>query len=139
MTTHVIAALREKRAEVSAQIHDTEKKLAKLRAALANLDAAANLLTPGHPDELPKRRSYRRTKYFGHSELGRLTLAALREAKGPLTAVEIAAYAVKAKDLPTSAIEAVTQKVLTILTKLGKKSEIVKSGATRNAQWAVAD
>src|SRR5271170_4473926 len=117
MSDHVLSALRAKRLEVAAHVHDMEKKLAKLRAALANLDAAASLLTPGHPDEIPKRRVYRRTKYFGHSELGRLTLAALREAKGPLTAIEIAAYAVKAKDLPASAAEAVAQKVLTILSK----------------------
>jgi hypothetical protein len=137
MTTQVLGALRAKRLEIAAQVHDTEAKLAKLRAALANLDAAANLLTPGHPDEIPRRRAYRHTKYFGHNELSRLTLTALREAKGRLTAVEIAAYAVKAKDLPVSATETVTQKVLTILNKLGKKGEIVKSGTTRNAQWAV--
>jgi hypothetical protein len=33
-----------KRDQISTQVHDTEKKLAKLRAALANLDAALNCL-----------------------------------------------------------------------------------------------
>jgi hypothetical protein len=51
--THVIAALRAKRLEIAAHVHDTEKKLAKLRSSLANLDAAMNLLTPGHPRRNP--------------------------------------------------------------------------------------
>jgi hypothetical protein len=38
--THVTSALRAKRVEIAAHVHDTEKKLAKLRASLANLDAA---------------------------------------------------------------------------------------------------
>lgn len=72
--THVISALRAKRLEIAANVHDTEKKLAKLRASLANLDAAMNLLTPDHPDAIPPRRAYRRTKYFARNELARMAL-----------------------------------------------------------------
>ncbi len=62
--THVILALRAERLEIAAHVYDIEKKLAKLRNSLANLDAAMNLLMPGHPDAEPPRRGYRRTKYF---------------------------------------------------------------------------
>lgn len=40
MDEHVLAVLRAKRTESAGQVHDTEKKLAKLRGALANLDAS---------------------------------------------------------------------------------------------------
>jgi len=40
---HVVSAIEAKRVEIAAQVQDTERKLAKLRAALANLDAAAVL------------------------------------------------------------------------------------------------
>ena len=41
--THVISALRLKRAEISGHIHDLEKRIARQRANLANLDATIKL------------------------------------------------------------------------------------------------
>jgi hypothetical protein len=43
--THVISALRLKRAEISGQIHDLEKRTARQRANLANLDATIKLFS----------------------------------------------------------------------------------------------
>jgi hypothetical protein len=37
---HVVSALRVKRAEISGHIHDLEKRIARQRANLANLDAS---------------------------------------------------------------------------------------------------
>jgi len=136
--THVISALRAKRLEIAAHVHDTEKKLVKLRASLANLDAAMNLLTPNHPDAVPPRRGYRRTKYFARNELPRLTLDALRKASGPITAGEIAAGAIRDSGLPASAKEVVTEMVLGTLWGLVRRGTVIKTGSSRNAQWAVA-
>jgi hypothetical protein len=135
--THVISAVRAKRLEIAAHVHDTEKKLAKLRASLANLDAAMNLLTPRHPDAFPPRRGYRRTKYFARNELPRLTLDALRQATGPITAGEIASGAIRDIGLPASAKEAVTEMVLGTLRGLVRRGTVVKTGVSRNARWAV--
>jgi hypothetical protein len=77
--SYVISALRASRLDIAAQLHDTEKKESKLRAVLANLDAVMVLLTPDHPDGIPKRRDYRRAKYFSRRGLARLTLDALPE------------------------------------------------------------
>jgi hypothetical protein len=134
---HVISALRAKRLEIAAHVHDTEKKLAKLRASLANLDAAMSLLTPGHPDAVPPRRGYRRTKYFARNELPRLTLTALRKATGPITAGEIALDAIRDKALPVSAKEAVTEMVLGTLRGLVRRGTAAKLGSSRNARWAM--
>ena len=70
----VISALRRKRAEISGHIHDLEKRIARQRANLANLDATIKLFSPGtNPDAIPPKRVYRRTRYFAHNELSRLT------------------------------------------------------------------
>ena len=79
--THVISALRLKRAEISGYIHDLEKRIARHRANLANLDVTLRLFAPGtNPDE----------------------------------------------------------RVLTVLRRLAKRGTVVKSGTSRNAQWALA-
>lgn len=135
--THVISALRAKRLEIAAHVHDTEKKLAKLRAALANLDAAMILLTPGHPDAIEPRKRYRRTKYFSRSELPRMVLDALRKAAGPIPAGQIAAEAMRLKELPKSAAETVTESVLGILRGLAKRGTVTKTGVSRDARWTV--
>ena len=46
---HAIVALRKRREEIRGQVHDAEKRVTKLRAALANLDAAIAILTPRTP------------------------------------------------------------------------------------------
>ncbi len=94
--SHVISALRLKRAEISGHIHDLEKRIARQRANLANLDATIKLFSPGtNPDAIPPKRAYRRTRYFAHNELSRLTQDALRMASGPLTSAEIAGAVIR--------------------------------------------
>lgn len=133
----MLKAIRVRRVDIAGQVHDTEKKLAKLRAALASLDAAMILLTPDHPDGIPARRDYRRTKYFGRKELPRFVLDGLREAKGPLSLGEIAAYAVKVGGLPQDAHEAVAGMLIPILRGLVKRGTITTQGQTRNRRWLV--
>ncbi len=98
---HVVSALRLKRAEISGHIHDLEKRIARQRANLANLDATIKLFSPGtNPDAIPPKRPYRRARYFAHNELSRLTQDALRAASGPLTSAQIAAAVMQAKGMP---------------------------------------
>jgi hypothetical protein len=140
--SHVVSALRLKRAEISGHIHDLEKRIARQRASLANLDATIKLFSPGtNPDAIPPKRAYRRTRYFAHNELARLTQDALRTASGPLTAAEIAAAVMEAKDMAaddTAFKEIVAERALTVLRRLVKRGAVVKSGTSRNAQWALA-
>src|SRR5580704_16475758 len=100
--SHVVSALRLKRAEISGHIHDLEKRIARQRANLANLDATIKLFSPGiNPDSIPPKRVYRRTRYFAHNELSRLTQDALRIATAPLTSAEIADAVMQAKGMPS--------------------------------------
>jgi hypothetical protein len=52
--THVISALRAKRAEVSGYIHDLEKKVKTWRARLAHIDATIKIFSPEtDPEAIP--------------------------------------------------------------------------------------
>jgi hypothetical protein len=85
--------------------------------------------------------AYRRTRYFAHNELSRLTQDALRMASGPLTSAEIAAAVMQAKEMPSGDVvfkEIVTARALTVLRRLAKRGAVMKSGTSRNAHWALA-
>jgi hypothetical protein len=136
---HVISALRRKRAEISGHIHDLEKRIARQRGNLANLDATIKLFSPGtNPDAIPPKRAYRRSRYFAHNELSRLTQDALRTSSGPLTSAEIAGAVMQAKGMPPGDAafkEIVAVRALTMLRRLAKRGSAVKSGTSRDAKW----
>ncbi len=140
---HVVTALRAKRAEISGHVHDLERKLARHRANLANIDATIRLFAPElNPDSIPPKRTYRRTRYFAKGELSRRILSVLREASGkPTSTAAIASAVLAGKDFPIGEgvlSEAVTDMVLTVLRRLSKRETVAKSGTSRNAQWALA-
>jgi len=139
---HVVTALRAKRAEISGHVADLERKLARHRAALANIDATIRLYAPElDPDSIPPKRTYRRTRYFAKGELSRRVVGVLRQANGkPMTAAAITSAIVADKGFPVgegALSEAVTDMVLTVLRRLCKRVEMAKSEATRNAHWAL--
>ncbi|HEX3496286.1 MAG TPA: hypothetical protein VHT02_03770 [Methylocella sp.] len=140
--THVVSALRLKRAEISGHIHDLEKRIARQRIALANLDATIRLFSPStNPDLIPAKRPYRCTRYFAHDELPRLVMDALRLATGPLAAPDIATAVMRAKGaaMDDDAFKAiVTERALGVLRGLAKRGGVVRLGTSRNAQWTIA-
>jgi hypothetical protein len=109
---HVISALRAKRAEISGHVHDLERRLARHRANLANIDATIRLFAPElNPDTIPPKRTYRRTRYFTKGELSRCILDALRKADGnAIAAGDIAKGAITEKGLPAD-VDAVTEMI----------------------------
>jgi hypothetical protein len=134
---HVVSAIKAKRVEIAAQVQEAERKLAKLRAALANLDAAAVLLIPGHPEGIPRRQRYQPSKYFGRNELPRLILEGLRKAPGPLLTDEIAHYVMHANGITPSAKESVIKPVITALRILVRRGTVTKTGAGPASRWAI--
>src|SRR5271155_4881554 len=98
--THVVSALRKKRAEVAGHVHDLEKKVKTWRAKLAHIDETIRLFSPEtDPETIPAKRAYRRARYFSRGEFARLCLDALRKADRPLSTAEILASVIKAKGL----------------------------------------
>jgi hypothetical protein len=105
------------------------------------LDATIKLFSPGiNPDAIPPKRAHRRTRYFAHNELSRLTQDALRTASGPLTSAEIAAFVMQAKGMPPGDAafkEIAAVRALTVLRRLVKRGIVIKHGTSRDAQWAL--
>jgi hypothetical protein len=81
---HVISALREKRARVSAVIERLQRQLDQHRADLTHIDGVLRLFVPDDDPELirPKRSYARRARYFARNELSRLIMDVLRAQKG---------------------------------------------------------
>ena len=79
-----VSALVRRDAELAHEIEALEARLDQVRADLAHLHAAIRILDPdADPAAVwPKRPSRRGCAWFGHGELGRLMLDALREAPG---------------------------------------------------------
>jgi hypothetical protein len=81
--THVVSALRAKRAEVSGYIRELENKIKRQRANLAHIDATIRIFAPDlNPDSILPKRRYRKSRYFRHGELYRRCLDTLRNADG---------------------------------------------------------
>jgi hypothetical protein len=137
MAEHVLTVLRAKRDSISEQVHDTKKKLAKLRAGLANIDAAIGILSPDHPDFIAATKP--RKRYFGHNELARLVRETLRDAAKPLSAGEIAAAIMAAKGFPEAHYLPISKMVLARLNRFALDGGVTRIGKTRGAKWAVGD
>lgn len=98
------AALVRKHAELSGEIEALQIKLDGMRADLVHLHAAIRILSPGvDPAAIrPKRPSRRGCEWFGRSELGRLMLEVLRDAREPLSAVAVAREVMERRGLDPS-------------------------------------
>ena len=86
---------------ISGHVYDLEKRIARRRANLANLDATIKLFS--HPAQIPM--TFRQSGSIAGQgillESSRLTQDALRTALGPLTSSEIAAAVMQAKGMPS--------------------------------------
>src|SRR4029079_2678067 len=91
---HVVAALKDKRAELSGSIADLEKRIGQHRADLLHVDAVLRLFAPEfEPATIPPRAVRRPNSWFKPGELARLLLEVLRTAP--------AAPAVRESNAPT--------------------------------------
>jgi hypothetical protein len=96
MADRELRNLREKRRYLHRQLDRWEPLLARLRANLAETEAAIQAIAPGL--KLPPRR-YAPNPYFARGELPRLILQMLREADEPLSVRAIAVRALALKSV----------------------------------------
>ena len=136
---HVVSALVAKRAEISAYIHDLEKKVSTWRTRLAHIDASIKIFSPEtDPEAIPPRRTYRRSGYFRKGEFARLCLDELREAGGkPITTAEIVTSILASKGLPNdpALFASLNERVLVYLRQQRNRGSVTKTGTSRDAQW----
>jgi hypothetical protein len=126
--THVISALREKRAKVAGCVARLERQLDQHRADLTHIDGVLRLFEPDRdPEAIKPKRTYRRTRYFARNELARLCMGVLREAPSLITTDEIAARVIGAKGFETadSTLRAsIRDQLLTVLRAYWDEDEI---------------
>jgi hypothetical protein len=138
--THVVSALRAKRAEISTYIHGLEKKVDAWRARLAHIDDAIRIFSPEtDPEATPPRRTYRRSGYFKRGELARQCSDELRKADGkPLTTAAIASSILDAKALPRDPdlMASVSDRVQGLLRERMKRGQVLRQAklATLNGR-----
>lgn len=96
----IVGALRDKRAELSGQITDLEKRMAQHRADLMHVDAVLRLFAPEMEIAAITPKPVRsRTGWFKPGELSRTVLDILRVAPSPLSVREIAAEVMARRNL----------------------------------------
>jgi len=109
MTDHAIAGLRKRREEITGQVHDAETRVTKLRAALANLDAAIAILSARASGlSRPTKSTTGAASISNVTSWPVSSAEALRDASKPLAAGEIAATSSRLRGSRTPAILAVT-------------------------------
>ena len=143
--THVISALREKRALVGGLIEKLERKLEQHRADLTHIDGVLRLFQPDRDpgDIRPKRPYAKRTRYFARNELSRLCMDALRAANGSLmTTDDIARQLIEAKafDAADAVLrKAIGEQALTIMRSFRKRGTVEQIGLGRGVRWRLAN
>ena len=99
--THVIGALRHKRAELAGMLHQLEQQLAQQRANLTHVDATMRLFDPDiRPKDIRPKQPRTRNAWFRPGECLRLIYNELREATQPVTTRELAERIMRVKAIP---------------------------------------
>jgi hypothetical protein len=101
--SHVVGALRNKRAELTGILCQLEQQLVQQRADLAHLDAAMRLFDPEiRPNDIRPKQPRARNVWFRPGECLRLIYDALREATQPVTTRELAERIMRVKAMPAA-------------------------------------
>ena len=97
---HVVATLKDKRAELSGGIADLEKRIGQHRADLLHVDAVLRLFAPDlEPAAILPKAVRRLSGWFRPGELARMVLDVLRTAPAPLSIREITAQVMERRGL----------------------------------------
>ena len=137
---YALAALKERRGLLAAEIVGLERQVKARKESLAHVDATLKLLDPSiDVSAIAKRRVVKRIRLFRQGELGRLILGALRDADRPLGTHEIVDHVVAAGGHRQGARKAMTGRVRGNLQYLLRRGSVTKSGDGRSARWDICD
>jgi hypothetical protein len=137
-----VAALVRLRADTAFRITELEKQTEAVRADLIHIDAVIRMLAPKlEPGELPERqRRPRRLEYFAHGEISRRILDALRDAPGPIPAVDVARRALADKGMSFEDRPVRTEfcrRITMQFAHLARKGVVEKVGFGRGVRWKI--
>ena len=139
---HVIAALREKRAELAGIIADLEKRINGHRADLVHLEATLRMFVPDiEGDAIKPKAVRRRNAWFGKGECGRLVYGILRTAARPMTSREIAEALMAGRGLDPAdhRTRDLIQKTVHGMLKRAVPTVVAATTDAQASAWRVAD
>jgi hypothetical protein len=132
--THVVSALREKRAELSGEVRKIEKTLHRLKVMLQSIDNTIRVFSPDlDPATIEPKRPRHRSGLFKQGELPRLCADQLRASDGPISAQDMMHAICAAKGIQLSS--EVTERVLTIMRTMLKRGEVTRHGEAPHVVW----
>jgi hypothetical protein len=113
--THVISALRSKRAELDGELRQTEKRIIQLRADLQSIDGAIRVFDPSlAPQTIRPKLKRAAPTHFRHGQFSKAVLDTIRRATGPMTVREIASQIVADFRLDASTVAAMNKMVVKV-------------------------
>jgi len=138
-TTHVVSALRAKRAELSGEVLATQKRLEKLRDDLDAVDRTLRIFDPTlSPENIRPVVKRKGDKLFAYGECMRAVANALRTAARPMTAQEIAeqvALDCRVKTESPNVAATLLDRVSAALMKMRQRDLAVAQG--KPARWGL--
>src|ERR1700710_989092 len=124
--THVIGALRNKRAELAGMLRQLEQQLVQQRANLAHVDATMRLFDPDiRPKDIRPKQPRERNAWFRQGECLRLIYDELREATQPVTTRELAERIMRVKAIPAADNDRRERVQKTLLSSLNRARETI--------------
>ena len=124
--THVIGALRNKRAELAGMLRQLEQQLEQQRANLAHVDATMRLFDPDiRPKDIRPKQPRERNAWFRQGECLRLIYDELREATQPVTTRELAERIMRVKAIPAADNDRRERVQKTLLSSLNRAKESI--------------
>ena len=124
--THVIGALRHKRAELAGMLRQLEQQLVQQRANLTHVDATMRLFDPDiRPKDIRPKQPRTRNAWFRPGECLRLIYDELREATQPVTTRELAERIMRLKAIPPADDQRRERVQKTLLASLNRARETI--------------
>ena len=141
--THVVSALKEKRAEIAGLVAHHERLAAQHRSNLAFVDGTLRLFAPEiEPEAIPAKAHREYDRRFGNGELARLIRDTMRRLAKPVSVGNLAEAIMASKGLDVGAADemaSVKKSIQQTLRKFEKSGEM-KSAAIADGSvlWEVA-
>ena len=136
--THVISALKSKRAELSGILAQLERQVTQHREGLAHIDATILLFDPeAKPGAIKPKAQRRRNVWFGQNECIRAIYDVLRTASEPMTTRAITERIMAAKGI--SGEGKTPEKIAkTVLGSLNRAKDVERLTVGGAVAWRVA-
>lgn len=139
---HVVAALKDKCAELAGLIADLEKRINGHRADLVHLDATLRMFAPDiEVARIEPRAVRRRNAWFGRGECARLVYGILRTAVRSMTSREIAEALMAGRGLDPADQRSreLIQKTVHAVLKRAVPTVVAVTTDSQALAWRVAD